>query len=223
MIDSAQAWLISNEPNNGGQTNNRGQTNNHIFSLKESDTSQVCNIPVKDKITYLGISIMINEEERCSVNFNLISDKTKKKLYQWLQRDLSLKGRVLLTKAEGLSRLAYAAIPLFVNKKLCNSIDKLLFNFIWKNKTHYVKKSVIMNTFEHGGLNFLDFTTLNNTFKINWKKHFLKNPTSTWNFIPNYIFSKVGGLEFVVLCDYKIEKIPLTLSKFHKQMPLHGR
>ena len=125
-----------------------------------------------------------------------------------------------MKKAEGLSRLTYAAIPLFVNKKLCNSIDKLLFNFIWKNKTHYVKKSVIMNTFERGGLNFLDFTTLNNTFKINWIKQILINPTSTWNFIPNYIFSKVGGLEYLLLCDYKIEKIPLILSKFHKQMLL---
>ena len=64
-----------------------------LFALKESDTSQVCNIPIKDKITYLGITIMKNEEERCSVKFNLIKDKTKKKLIQWLQRDLSLKSR----------------------------------------------------------------------------------------------------------------------------------
>ena len=112
----------------------------NFFSLKESDTSQVCNIPIKDKITHLEISIMKNEEERCSVNFNLISDKTKKKLNQWLQRDLSLKGRILLTKAEGLSRLTYAAIPLFVNKKLCNSIDKLLFNFIWKKQDALCEK-----------------------------------------------------------------------------------
>jgi hypothetical protein len=118
-----------------------------LLFLEESDSSQVCNIPIKDKITYLGIHIMKNEE-RCCVNFNLISDKTKKKLNQWLQRDLSLKGRVLLTKAEGFSCLTYAAIPLFVNKKLCNSIDKLLFHFFGKNKTHYVKKSVIMNTFD---------------------------------------------------------------------------
>ena len=50
---------------------------------------------------------MINEEERCSANFNLIGEKTKKQLNQWLQRDLSLKERVWLTKAEGLSRLTY--------------------------------------------------------------------------------------------------------------------
>ena len=72
----------------------------------------------------------------------------------------------------------------------------------------------------NGGLNFFDFTTFNNTFKINWIKHFQKNPTSTWNFIPNYIFSKVGGQVFFLWCDYKIEKIPLIVSKFHKQMLL---
>ena len=77
-----------------------------------------------------------------------------------------------------------------------------------------------MNTYDSGGLHFLDFTTLNNTFKINWIKQFLHNPTSTWNFIPKYIFSTIRGLEFVLLCNYKIEKLPLTLSNFHRQMLL---
>ncbi len=54
----------------------------------------------------------------------------------------------------------------------------------------YVKKSVIMNTYEYGGLNFLDFSSLNNTFKVNWISQFLCNPSSIWNFIPNYLFSK---------------------------------
>ena len=116
---------------------------------------------------------MKDEEKRCTENFKVIIDKMKKKLNQWLQRDLSLKGRVLLTKAEGLSHLTYAAISLFVNKKIGNTIDKLLFDFIWKNKTHYIKKSVVMNTYDSGGLNFLGFTTLDNTFKINWIKQFL--------------------------------------------------
>lgn len=96
----------------------------------------------------------------------------------------------------------------------------MLFNFVWKNKTHYVKKSVIMNTNQCGGLHFLDFTTLSNTFKINWLRLFINNPTSLWNFIPNYIFSKIGGLNFLLLCNYNISKIPIKLSNFHKHMLL---
>ncbi len=46
-----------------------------------------------------------------------------------LQRDVSLKGRVLLTKDEGLSRLSYAAQSLDVDKPT-------LTDFVWKNKCH---------------------------------------------------------------------------------------
>jgi len=77
-----------------------------------------------------------------------------------------------------------------------------------------------MNTIEKGGLNFLDFTTLNNTFKINWIKNFINKPASIWNLIPNAIFSKLGGLKFLLTCNYNIMKIPIKLSLFHRQMLL---
>ncbi len=53
-------------------------------------------------------------------------------------------------------------MALHLDKKL-KEIDKILINFIWKNKIHNIKKTVIMNSYENGGLNVLDFATLNNT------------------------------------------------------------
>uniref|UniRef100_A0A3Q3BIJ9 Reverse transcriptase domain-containing protein n=1 Tax=Kryptolebias marmoratus TaxID=37003 RepID=A0A3Q3BIJ9_KRYMA len=191
-----------------------------LLAIKHCDISSICGIPVKDSVNYLGICITKDKDSRCPLNFNSIIDRTQKKLNQWLQRDLSLRGRILLTKAEGLSRLTYAALSLDVNKKVSKDINKMLFNFIWKNKKHYIKKSVIMNSYEKGGLNFLDFDTLNNTFKINWLKQFIRNPFSIWNFIPNFVFSKLGGLNFLLFCNYNVNKIPLKLSNFHKQMLL---
>ncbi len=77
-----------------------------------------------------------------------------------------------------------------------------------------------MNTYDKGGLNFLDFSTLSYTIKINWLKQFRKNPVSLWNFIPNYVFSQFGGLDFLLLCNYKIDKLPAILSAFHRQVLL---
>lgn len=149
-----------------------------LLALKHCDIPSICNIPGKDSITYLGIVITKDGEARCNLNFDLIIDKTQKKFKfkfnQWLQR----------------SRLS-----LDVNKKVSKDIDKKLFNFIWRNKNHYIKKSVIMNSYDKGGLNLLDFYTLNNTFKVNWLKQFIKSPSSIWNLILNLIFSKLGGLE----------------------------
>lgn len=73
--------------------------------------------------------------------------------------------------------------------------------------------SAVTNTLKKGGLDFLDVSTLSYTFKSNRLKQFRKNPGSLWNYITNYfIFSQFGGLEFLLICDYKIDKTPATLS-----------
>ncbi len=56
----------------------------------------------------------------------------REKRNQWLQRDLSLKGKIHLSKAEGISRLTYTAISLEPDKAICKKIDQQLCNFIWK-------------------------------------------------------------------------------------------
>lgn len=191
-----------------------------LLAIKDCPANTICNISVKQDVTYLGLLISKDQKSRWSSNFTPIIQKTLKKFNQWLQRDLSLKGRVLITKAEGISRLTYAALSLHLDKKMSKDIDRMLFNFIWKNRTHYIRKTVVMNKYESGGLNVLDFSTLNNTFKINWAKHFLKNPTSIWNFIPYRIFSHFGGFNFILNCNYSVEKVPVKLSSFQKQVLL---
>uniref|UniRef100_A0A9J8BAW3 Reverse transcriptase domain-containing protein n=1 Tax=Cyprinus carpio carpio TaxID=630221 RepID=A0A9J8BAW3_CYPCA len=180
--------------------------------------SLICNIPVRESITYLGVKIIKDDKIRCPSNFLPIIEKTRKVLNHWLQRDLSLKGRVLLTKAEGISRLSYAAQSISVDKHTCKLIDSMLTKFLWKNKIHYIKKSVILNTHDKGGLNFIDFSSLNSNFQINWIRQYLKNSSAIWNIIPRFIFSHVGGLEFLLMCNYKIEKLPVKLSKFYQQV-----
>lgn len=128
-----------------------------------------------------------------------------------------MKGRVLLSKAEGIARLVYVASSPFLDNITAKKIDQLLFNFLWKNRIHYIRKSVVINSCKNGGLDFLDFSTFNNMFKINWLKHFLKNDSSMWNFIPKYVFNQISGLPFILVCNYKINKIPVKLSDFHEQ------
>ncbi|KAL4000493.1 26S proteasome regulatory subunit N3 [Sarotherodon galilaeus] len=44
-----------------------------------------------------------------------------------------------------------------------------------------------------------------------------------WYHIPNKLFNKVGGLDFLLRCDYEISKIPLKLSSFYKQALSFGK
>ncbi len=190
-----------------------------LLPIKNCSVSSICGIAVKNTITYHGINITKNKN-RCATNLNPVIAKTKKKFNCWLQRDLSLKGRILLTKAEGLSRLSYAAQSLYVDKPTCKLIDRTLTDFVWKNKCHYMKRSVILNSYNKGGLNCIDFNSLNYAFKINWLNKYLKNQHSIWYIFPQQAFSFVGGIKFLLMCNYNISKIPIKLSNFHQQVLL---
>lgn len=85
------------------------------MAVKKCELPSICNIPIKESGSYLGIVITKTQKDRCDLKFLPIIEKARKKLNQWLQRDLSLKGRTLLSKAEGISRLIYAVIALDVN------------------------------------------------------------------------------------------------------------
>ncbi len=100
-----------------------------LMSIKKICVSLICGVAVKNTVTYLGINIMKNKN-RCVTSFNPVIVKTKKKLHGWLQRDLTLKGIILFTKAEGLSRLSYAAQSLYVDKPTYQLIDITLTDFV---------------------------------------------------------------------------------------------
>jgi len=188
-----------------------------LFPLKECSLTNLCNIPIENQVTYLGVVICKNENLHNDLNFNPIINKTSKKLNAWLQRDLSILGRVLLSKAEGISRSVYVSLSLNITSKVTKQLDKMLFDFIWKNKSHYLRKEILCNPKDHGGLEVLSYDALNNVFKINWLIQCLKNKDCIWNSFPNYLFKQLGGLSFLLKCNFSIEKIPFKLARFHKQ------
>ena len=80
--------------------------------IKECNHLQIANIPVKTEATYLGDNICKDEKQRFHIHFYYKIEKIKKRFNLWLLRDLSLNGRVLLSKAEGISRSVYVSLSL---------------------------------------------------------------------------------------------------------------
>ncbi len=188
-----------------------------FMSIHDMDDIFLGGIPVKKSVKYLGIHITKNAISRHHLNFSDKIKKTKQIFNLWLQRDISLYGRVLLSKVEGLSRFVYSALSLFVNDKAIKEINKIFLDFIWKNRPYKLKREVLANSRSEGGLDFLDFADTVNTFKVNWLRRCLMNPMSLWFFIPNNLFDKLGGLSFLLKCNLLPGKLPISLSNFHQQ------
>ncbi len=120
-------------------------------------------------MTYLGVIICKDEKMQSDLNFDPIIRKTNNRFNMWLKRDV-----VLLSKAEGISRSVYACLSLDLPSKVVKTLDKLLFDFIWKRKPHYLRKEILCNSKDNGSLEVLNYNALNNVFKINWITQYLK-------------------------------------------------
>lgn len=100
--------------------------------------------------------------------FKKLLINAKKTLNNWLQRDLTLFGRTMLTKVESLSRLIYPAYSLAIPPRIIKEINRTNFNFIWKNKHHYIRNSDLIKNYEDGGIKVIDFEIMNGILKIKW-------------------------------------------------------
>lgn len=189
-----------------------------LLPIHSSTDSIISSIEVKTEVKYLGIVLSKNAIRREDVNFSNRLVDMKKSLSRWLTRDLTIFGRVTLSKSEGISKVIYPCQSLYVSSDNVKKANSIIFQFLWKNKTHYIKKSQLVKEYDMGGIKALDFEAMFGTFKIKWLKTYLSQPDSMWFHIPRNLFKQVGGLDFLLQCDFEVTKIPVKLSKFHKQV-----
>ncbi len=62
---------------------------------------------------------------------------------------------------------------------------------------------------------------------MKWLKSFLRNGKEVWFPLHSHshslVFNKLGGIEFLLKCDFEISKLPVELSTFHHQVLSHQK
>ena len=111
---------------------------------------------------YLGVHITKDEKTWEILDFQDKITECKSKLNMWLQMDLTVFGRTLFTKMESLAKCIHPAYSMpILSSQFIKANHQLNFNFIWKNRVHYIKKSEIVQDYEDGDLKAIDFECLN--------------------------------------------------------------
>ncbi len=102
-------------------------------------------------------------------------------------------------KIESLSRLIYPCFSLAVSAKKIKAINKLNLDFIWKMKSHDIRKSDMIKDYEEGGLKTIDFDIMNGVINLKWLQSFIINESSFWFQIPSAIFKTCAGISFLIM------------------------
>lgn len=153
-----------------------------LMTIHELPLTSLYNVSIKKEVKYLGITIS-KDVERTEIEKKI--EKCKLVMNSWLQRDITIFGRILLSKIESLSRLIYPGFSLPISSRKIKAINKLNFDFIWRKKYHYIRKNDIIREYEDGGLKAIDFDIMNGVLKLKWLQSFVRNEHSYWFAIPS--------------------------------------
>ena len=127
-----------------------------------------------------------------------------------------MKGRITILKAKALPLVTYMSTCLYVPKLIIDTIDKVLYNFVWKKK-HHVKRTTLIASSSQDGLKMpnLNYNTLIRAHKINFMKR-LTNASTNCSKTASFILKTNNIKNFL---KYKNEiKYLHPVPKFYEQL-----
>ena len=124
-------------------------------------------------------------------NFDIKITEIKSLFNCWLNRTLTIYGKITVVKTLALSKLSH--LPLVLPKLSSNKlkvIENMIFDFIWDNKPAKVAKDHAKLSEKAGGLGLTDIQTFWQSLKFSWLRRLL----STCSFWPKILESEVSDI-----------------------------
>ena len=132
-------------------------------------------------IQLLGIVFSVNLENIVELNYETKLLDIKKSIKLWSIRKLTALGRITVLKTIIIPKLTYLLISLpNPSNKLLKSINDTSFKFIWQNKLDKLKRDLITQEYQDGGIKMINITNFIAALKATWIRRVLMNH-SKWH------------------------------------------
>ncbi len=128
----------------------------------------------------LGITYYEDIERIIEENYSQKKQEIEKALNKWKLRNLTLLGKNTIIKTLIVPKLNHLISTVSTPDWFIESIQTLIFKFLWNNKPPKISNKVIINTADFGGLRFPDIETLVRSQKLAWIKRIVQNPQAVW-------------------------------------------
>ena len=206
------------EPLSGLKLNFEKTVAKTIGSLKHADYNGKANICWSEgPIRTLGITISNDPKVIMEENFMSKLRSIDKIMTMWSIRGLSLKGRVTILKSLIIPKLLYPMSVLPVPANVVATMDKMIIDFFWNQRKPKIKRDVVIQNIENGGIAVPHFASMVESNRILWLKRLLDKSDSKWKCIIGKLIKPFSINHFVenTLDQNTIDSIPIP---FYKQL-----
>ena len=127
-----------------------------------------------DSFTILGFQID-SKLQNLNINFKLVRDKIKKIISIWKPYNLSLRGRITISKVKLVSQITYIATVLDTHNTLLDEIQELINNFVMGIKAenkHWISKDLLYTPTSKGGFGLIRLNDFTKAIKCSWVKRY---------------------------------------------------
>ena len=153
------------------------------------------------KFKLLGIEFDVNNEDVTGINFPKKLESVKKLLNDWSFRSLSLLGKICVVKTLAMPILIqiFTVLPTPPDNFL-KDLEKMFFSFIWDKKGDRIKRNVIINSKNEGGLQMPHVPSFCAALKMSWLKKVLDvNYITPWKSLLLDTMERYGGDKMLYL------------------------
>jgi hypothetical protein len=124
----------------------------------------------------LGVIFSINMQEIVRLNYENKLFEISKLLNVWSKRNLTPFGKITVIKSMALSKIThlFSSLP-DPDDNFIKELNHILFKFLWDGKMDKIKRSVVCQSYETGGLKMIEINSFIASIKINWLKKILED------------------------------------------------
>lgn len=165
------------------------------------------------EVKALGVWFGKNKEKCEQLNWDSKLHQCRQLIEKWNKRYLTIYGKTVVIKSILLPKFIYLFQSSAVPANIISKLKSVFFKFLWGNKTEKIKRKILINTIEDGGINMVDVDSFCNMLKIKWAKQLLSNDNANWKVIPRYVFNKIGSNFLFFYMDITtLKQLPINQS-----------
>lgn len=129
-----------------------------------------------NEYTILGVKFTKNLETITETNFITKIEEMKRVFSNWSKRILTPIGRIVVIKSLALSKINHLILSLpDPPERLIKDIQNMFYNYLWAHGPDKIKRKIIIQDYDMGGLRMTDVNLFIKSLKLTWLRRIMVN------------------------------------------------
>ncbi|MCP3901869.1 MAG: reverse transcriptase family protein, partial [Desulfobacteraceae bacterium] len=170
-------------------------------------------------IRCLGIYIGHDTDQKYLLNWTDKVNEIRTLLETWKHRNLTLFGKITVLKQLALPKIIFSATMLHTPDEVIKEVNTLFYGFVW-GKKDLIKRNVLINDVENGGLKMVDLESSLASIKAAWAVRLMNaKADELWPVVAKQIYKICENDNFI----FKLNFIDANKFKYINNIPLFYR